>query len=379
MFQFTLLLFVYLHFAYAQGDVLVYLCSQFCGRPVTCSAPFLALLPTLLAALSLRAVRRLLAPRRIAKTIASVSVAWFSAAVPSLPFASFRWQCGLLAAALLMVWAGWQIDRYYQRRHGPARSPWQKFLPRALQLLLLLLYIGLGTAVPDTVHYELRTAAALRSPHPERAYRVGEVELAATPRLFALRSLLLATTQPRGLGDHLFQQPIPPGGSGLLLLPADRRQALILPPDTLTRLLGLAPQAAESPISYLRRCAESATRGQSCERPPQLPVDYYLCGLLLDRQLDQFAAEVMRYYPQSVRQSRLPRYYAQALVWYARVRTHPTVIYRDAAIEANLRDYLDLSRTLAPGPQRVNLLRRSYGETYWWWYEYGSSGTAQQP
>ena len=34
----------------------------------------------------------------------------------------------------------------------------------------------------------------------------------------------------------------------------------------------------------------------------------------------------------------------------------------------------DTLRQLTP---RRNLLRRSYGETYWWWYDYGQSGTAQ--
>lgn len=379
MFQSVLLLFLYLHFAFAQGDILCYLCSQFVGRPVNSSAPLLAVGPTLLAALLLLAVRRRFAPRRIGKTIASVLVAWLSTALLSLPFASWGWQAGLLLTALLMVWADWRWNVSLLRRWGTARSPWQKFLPRAVELIFLFLYIGLGTAVPDTVHYELRTAAALRGNQPERAYRVGEVELAATPRLFAMRSLLLATTQPRGLGDHLFQQPIPSGGSPLLLLPDDARQRLLLPADSLTRRLGLTAYPGEAPLSYLRRCAEAAQRSCPCADPPQLPVDYYLCGLLLDRQLDCFAAEVLRYYPQAVRQSRLPRYYAQALVWYARLHTRPVVVYHDAAVEANLRDYLDHSRTLPPGPQRVNLLRRSYGETYWWWYEYGHSGTAQRP
>ena len=60
-----------------------------------------------------------------------------------------------------------------------------------------------------------------------------------------------------------------------------------------------------------------------------------------------------------------------------RQRTLPAVVYREAAIEANRRDYLDYSRTLPPCPQRANVLRSTYGETYWWCYEYGKDGTAQ--
>ncbi len=376
MFQFALLLFLYLYFTFAQSDTLGYLCSELAGRPVSCPAPLLAAGPTLATALVLYAVRRLFASRRVSRSVAPVLVAWLSAAVVSHPYASLGWQVGLGVTAVLLVWADLRWTAAASRQPA-AHSLWAKFPPRALRFVVLLLYIGLGTAVPDTVHYELRTAAAMRSSQPHRAYRVGEVELAATPRLVAMRSLLLATTQPLGLGDKLLQQPLPPGGSELLLLPADARQSLLLSPDSLTRRLGLSRQPGESATSYFHRCAEASFRRCGAQRPPQLPVDYYLCGLLLDRRLDRFAAEVVRYYPQSVSQSRLPRYYAQALLWYARQRTRPAVLYRDAAVEANLRDYLDYSRTLPPGPQRANLLRSTYGETYWWWYEYGKDGTAQ--
>ena len=52
-------------------------------------------------------------------------------------------------------------------------------------------------------------------------------------------------------------------------------------------------------------------------------------------------------------------------------------MYHDSAIEANLRDYADMEAKLPDDASRPNLLRRSYGETYWWWHEYGIAGTAQ--
>lgn len=378
MFHLLLLLFLYLYLAVSQADVVHYLCSLPWGEPVAFRPKLTALLLVVLYAFILWGVRRLFAPRKVGKLIGSVAVCWLTAALLSAPFAGWAWQLGLLLVALLLVGADWRWNLHLLRRWGAGRNRWQKFMPRAVELLVLFLYVGLGTSVSDTDHYELRTARALRSSRPQEAYEVGTVHLAASSRLFALRSYLLATTQPRGLGDKIFQQPIPAGGSAQLLFPRDDRQRLLFSPDSLTRLLGSERRPGEPHLAYFRRCAEQARqqRPTTVERP-LAPIDYYLCALLIDRRLDAFALEVNRYYPHLVATGRLPFYYAQALVLHGRQHSHPVVRYRDAAIEANFRDYTEMGDTLREPTPRRNLLRRSYGETYWWWYDYGQSGTAQ--
>lgn len=378
MFQTLLLLYLYLFLAYSQPEVVHYLLSLLWGSPVAYQPHLVALLFTLLCGLVLWGVRRHFAPRKIGKLIGSVVICWLTAALLSAPFAGWGWQFGLLLVALLLMGADYRWNRHLLKRWGNDRDRWQKFFPRAVELMVLFIYVGLGTAVSDVAHYELRTALALRTAQPQKAYEVGTVSLAASPRLFAMRSYLLATTHSRGLGDKIFQQPIPAGSSAQLLFPTDDRQRLILSPDSLTRLLGSERRRGENHIAYFKRCADQALqqRSKTVERP-QAPIDYYLCALLIDRRLDTFAREVKHYYPHLTASARLPFYYAQALVLYSRRHSHPVVRYNDAAIEANYRDYTEMGDTLRQLTPRRNLLRRSYGETYWWWYEYGQSGTAQ--
>lgn len=123
---------------------------------------------------------------------------------------------------------------------------------------------------------------------------------------------------------------------------------------------------AEKAIDYFRQAAENAGHH------PSIAADYYLCALLANRQIDRFACEIQQYYPRQVReQKHLPKYYTQALVMYTHMRTRPTVVFRDAAVEANYNDFSEMRDTLKRADIRNNMLRRSYGETYWWYYQEG--------
>lgn len=176
----------------------------------------------------------------------------------------------------------------------------------------------------------------------------------------------------KGLGDEVFSQMVPAGGAAsLLLLPTDNYQQLLLPASKLERLLGSRRHANEGALAYLHRCAWlSAFKGDAKHTAA---ADYYLCALLLERKLDLFAKEIVYYYPTEVAQSKLPRYFAQALILYQRTRTQPDVFYTDSNIEANYRDYTDMADSIPDRIVRTNMLRYSYGETYWWWYSYGGS------
>ena len=233
MFIFVFLVFLFLHFAFAQYDAVAYAAACLMRHPVSLPPLWTSLLLTVLSFGLISGIRKLLSPRRLGLTAACVATGWLAAAGLSLPFASALWQAGLLIVAVGMVLADRQYNLRLLRLWGPERTLWQKFMPRAIELLVLCLYVGAGTAVSDVEHFELRTAQALRSDHPEEAYHIGEVDLAASPRLFAMRCYLLATHHPKGLGDKLLQQPVPAGGSDNLLLPDDERQRLLLPTDSL--------------------------------------------------------------------------------------------------------------------------------------------------
>lgn len=370
MFRFAYLLYLLLFFGYYQSDVLGYLCGCVLGRPYEAWTGWLALVLTLAAAALLRLGERMAAQRGVSPFLPYVCLSWLVVVLVSFPFRSPLW-IGLWAVVGALL-VGLEVIVRRTRSRRLVAVPWKHLLDSTISLLFLALYLGLGAGATDVDHYELRTARALQLGRDKEAYRVGERELATSPRLFAMRCMVMTRTHRMGLGDQLFEQPVPAGGSRNLLLPDDRRQAVTLPVETLYRLLGDRPEAGEQPIAYLRRCADRALREGRVGRGEHMtaPVDYYLCGLLLDRRLDDFAREVRRFYPLRVRQAKLPAYYAQALLAYMRQRTNPAVSYHDSAVEANYHDYNEMGDTLPNRIIRSNLLRQSYGETFWWYMEY---------
>ncbi len=370
MFRIAYLLYLLLFFGYYQADVLCYLCSRLTGHPYEAWPGWLALLLTLVSAGLLRWSGRFTIRRGMTPFIPCVCLSWLIIVLLSFPFRSSLW-IGLWGlGGVLLIGLETLVRRVRHRRQ--VTVPWKHLLDSIIGLLLLALYLGLGAGARDVDHYELRTARDLQLGRDKEAYKVGERELATSPRLFALRCMVMARTHRMGLGDQLFAQPVPAGGSRNLLLPDDRRQAVTISVDALYSLLGARPKAGEEPLAFLRRCAELAQRQGRIGRGEHLiaPVDYYLCGLLLDRRLDDFAREVKRFYPLRVRQSKLPAYYAQALLAYMRQRTNPAVAYHDSAVEANYHDYNEMGDTISNRVVRTNRLRQSYGETYWWYMEY---------
>lgn len=101
---------------------------------------------------------------------------------------------GLVLAWLLMI-----TDKHLRHRSRITPQTFGvNFQFFAVQMLLLCLYVGVGNGVTDLQHYELRTAQALQSKHPKRAYKVGDKSYATSHRLFAMRCYLMATTHKRG-------------------------------------------------------------------------------------------------------------------------------------------------------------------------------------
>lgn len=368
MLQFAFLLFLLLFF-HAQSDVLAYEWSCVMGHYVAPSPWLSALgLTVVFACLGWGTEWLLKRVCTTAKSWTCVCLAWLAVAGVSGTFVSWQYQLllALIAIALgaLLHW----LNGKEEFGKVKVATFYHTFLWAAMQLLVLCLFVGVGNGVTDLQHYELRTAQALQSEHPKRAYKVGDKSFVTSPRLFAMRCYLLAKTHKKGLADKIFEQMVPKGGAENLLIPNDEMQNLLFPASHLTQLLGCSRHQGEDALTYLRRCAwlSAFRNGQK----HSAAIDYYLCALLLNRQLDRFATEIVRFYPHAVDTGTLPTYYAQALMLYRRTCSQPTVFYEDNSVEANYQDYTDMADTLSTA-MRYNLLRRSYGETYWWWYSYG--------
>ncbi len=363
-------LFVLLFFRYAQADVLAYQCSLLIGRSVTLWPWTTAALLTLLVLLLTYLLKLVVKKWKGNKGTVYVLAAGVLAVLTSIPLASavHQWMVGLLTIALVVALE--LSYRCYKRKTAIVPTDlWRKNAPKALEMLLALLLLGSGNGVTDLQHYELRTAQALQSGHPEAAFSVGEKSYATSPRLFSMRCYLLATAHKKGLGDRLFEQMVPAGGATNLLLPTDDTQELLFPARNLSELLGSTLQPREQTLAYFKRCALHSDYHLTKHR--RAAVDYYLSALLLERKLELFATEVNRYYPKQVAEGKLPTYFAQALLLYTHTTPHPLVDYNDNNTEANYLDYAELSKSTPNAQVRASKLRESYGETYWWWYTYG--------
>lgn len=367
MLKYVFLLFTLLFLGITESDVICYLQCYAASHTLPSYPWFSAIILTLVTGCVIYIGEKIADKLRQDKFTVYAFCAWALTALTSLGFVSVAYQIVLIIVAIVIALAVLLVKKKIQC--SSASKQWKNSQAFFLQAFVLFLYMGIGNGVTDVQHYELRTAQALMSNHLHRGYKVGEKSYATSQRLFAMRCYLLAKDEDEGgLGEHIFEQVVPQCGAASLFFPKDEKQMLLIPADSLEHLLGSKRLPQETPIAYLRRCAWQAyLKGDD-----RTPIDYYLCGLLLDRNLNTFASEVKRFYPKEVATSKLPTYFAQALILYRRTNTQPQLFYTDSSIEANMQDYMDMGDTIANKTIRSNLLRRSYGTTYWWWYAYGA-------
>ena len=95
--------------------------------------------------------------------------------------------------------------------------------------------------------------------------------------------------------------------------------------------------------------------------------DYYLIGLLMDKKLDKFVAEVGKYYSLD---SSLPKHYREALILYKHHRVNPKVLYHSSVMDADFADYQTLERKYKNTIERKNAIRETFGTTYWYYWQY---------
>ena len=122
----------------------------------------------------------------------------------------------------------------------------------------------------------------------EKALEVGEKSLKTDSSLTMLRIACLNETGE--LGSRLFTYPLVGGSKAMM-------------PDSVTvkTMMWKAPKWMQKPSAWMVKH----------HLKYRLPVDYQLCALLLDKQLDKFVAEVQKHY--KVTSGKLPVHYKEAL------------------------------------------------------------------
>ncbi len=370
-------LFLLLLLSLSQYDSVAELLSGFAGRPLAVNAWAAGFVLTAFAVLIGHLCGRAFRRYRIA--CGEAAAWWLTAALVSVCFCSRYcgvWHCAGVVFSAVILWAAF----LFWERHGAhvevsASSALRDSLRLRrglLQAAALCVFAGAAPGVSRAVQYEQRAAQALFKGDADAALRAGERSLDCTHGLFALRCCAWSKT-PGALAANVFSRALPggaaqKGGSALLLPPREGKSPYMAAVcDSLAAALGAALPATDDAdaLGYFRRCARMAG-----DRPG-VAADYYLCALLLDKRLDEFAAEVRRCYGQTIREGReLPAAYSEAMALYSHL--HPAAVppRTGAVVEANWRDYSEMGDKISERDVRANTLRRYYGGTYWWYYDY---------
>jgi hypothetical protein len=235
-----------------------------------------------------------------------------------------------------------------------SRGTWMNLFQLTVMMLLVV-----ATANSNAVfHYRAHAETALLTHDTDEALRVGWESHETDVHLTMLRAYALS--QQGLMGERLFEYPIVGTGNDLLPLPSSRSRLLLLSADTLFLHLGAKPRGKMTASRYydLLERDTLATRAVA---------DYRLCGLLVDRRIDDFAAQLPKYY--AINDS-LPRHYREALVLYAHQRSHPTLIYHHAVMDEDWDDFHKLSSAYSDKRERKGKVYDHYATSYWYYYFY---------
>ena len=227
-----------------------------------------------------------------------------------------------------------------------------------LLVLLLLCFMTIGIGNTDIhFHHELQMEEALRKRDYETARRIAEKTMDPNRNLTALRAYALS--REGTMGEYLFRYPQLYGAAGLLMGTSDEK-ALRLNADSLYVYLGARPALGESAMDFFERICEEESGNYTT-------LDYYLSALLLEKKLDEFVTSFKELY--MVRDS-VPRYYRQALFLYGKMHGQAASETPDEAMQALWDKYSKKKEELTGHPGEGNWMRREFGDTYWWYYQY---------
>ena len=248
-----------------------------------------------------------------------------------------------------------------------SRPMWINALMMAVQIICVA-WIGNTNAV---YHYRMQTETLLADGKYQKALEVGKESLESDANLLMLRMYALA--RENALGEKLFEFPITANVEQMLPT-SGRTRMYYCPEDSLYKFLGGRPAEAMTPMHFLDLLERRDTTQNTCTPAPLRPrtsvspvIDYKLCGLLIDRQIDLFAREIGKYYPLD---DHLPKHYREALVLYTHSRSNPVVVYHHAVTDEDWRNLQELESRFPNATERQGRVEDQYHGTYWYYYKY---------
>lgn len=240
-----------------------------------------------------------------------------------------------------------------------SRPMWINMLTMAL-LIIVVVAISNSNAV---FHYRMRAESRLMSGDYEGALQMGDKSLESDADLQMIRMYALSRTGE--LGERLFAYPV--SAHSEAMLPVEGKSKFVMyPTDSLYKFLGARPKGEMTTDRYL----ELMQRRDSLD--DRHIADYQLCGLLLDKRIDDFVCMLRRYYTEgdTLVIDRLPKHYREAMTLYTHLRSKPVVVYHNNVMDEDWKNLQELEAKYSDPTERMGKVEEQYRGTYWYYYEY---------
>lgn len=242
-----------------------------------------------------------------------------------------------------------------------ARFLWPNYLTFAAMIAVSASIQGTN----DVYHYELRAETLILEGKYKEATEVGATSLATSPRLTELRAFALSKEDQ--LAERLFTYPLDSVGKQLILIGDSLSHRRFSYQDICKELGALCGNSIHTCERYLSLVIGNDTLKQ---RGGKQLNDYFLCTKLLEKDLSVFADTLMNTYiftdTVTNKYIHLPRAYREA----ALLAQNYLIDYIDEEMEEKYNAYCELRDAYAHPLERKNYLRRQFGDTYWWYYDY---------
>ena len=238
-----------------------------------------------------------------------------------------------------------------------SRAMWINMLTMAL-LIIIVVALSNSNAV---FHYRMRAEARLLSGDYEGALQMGAKSLESDADLQMIR--MYALSRMGELGERLFAYPV--SSHSEAMLPVEGKSKFVMyPSDSLYKFLGARPKGEMTTARYL----ELMQRRDSTV--DHRIADYELCGLLIDKRIDDFVCQLRRYYSEGDTLDRLPRHYREAMTLYTHLRSRPVVVYHNSVMDEDWKNLQELEAQYPDLTERKGRVEEQYHDTYWYYYEY---------
>lgn len=264
-------------------------------------------------------------------------------------------------------------------------------------IILLSYFLTIGSLANnnDIFLYELKTERLIIEGEYSDALEVGHKSIRASRRLSELR--VFAMSQNGNLAEDLFKYSQFYGRDGILDVSDTLSKLYRFSSVDVCNALGAIPKRNISTENYLRQMftlsidEDSVSNNTICQSKyagieyvdtinginRRMIQDYYLISLLMDKNISRFCEDL-----KLVRFDSLPSIYCEALalVSDSTVSIENMEMMKDTnliplLIDEKHNEYKKMKKSIPNDVERMNRLRREFGDTYWWYYDYSDCVT----